>query len=421
MTIFQKMLLVPVLSLILYSGFIAYSYKEHQQSSDKIESIRDHYVPLLELVGANSQLFENLREVFKDAVLAGEAHWFINAKELKDEIESNLTQLAQYPDIVDQKELLKTQENFSFYYLNVKTLAEKMINSTRTISESADLIGDVELYHNATLKQFGHLKQSIQDRFRNTLDDTSHSLNKMLFWSMVISTSSMLFLIVVMLVVSISTRRSLLKMVVRMKELALGNTDFSRRLKRTNRDEIGLLIHWFNKLSDKLESDYKNIEKISITDKLTQLNNRTRTDSYFPQALAIAQEANTFIAAVLLDIDHFKLVNDNYGHLTGDKILKSLAALLKKHAQQHDFIARWGGEEFIIILKQTDATMAYERMNKLRAIIEKHKFPDIEQVTVSFGIALSIKNDNPESIMQRADKCLYEAKEKGRNCVVMES
>ncbi len=421
MTIFQKMLLVPVLSLLLYSGFIAYSYKEHQQSSDKIESIRDHYVPLLELVGANSQLFENLRDVFKDAVLASEAHWFKNATELKQKIENNLAQLAQYPDIVDPQELIKTQQNFSFYYLNVKTLAKKMIINQKTISDSPDLIHDVERYHNATLEQFGNLKRSIQDRFRSTLDETSHTLNQMLFWSMVISISSMVFLIVVMLVVSISTRRGLLKMVVRMKELALGNTDFSRRLKRKNRDEIGLLIHWFNKLSDKLESDYINIEKISITDKLTQLNNRTRTDNYFPEALVEAQDANTFIAAVLLDIDHFKLVNDNYGHLTGDKILKSLAVLLKNNAQQHDFIARWGGEEFIIILKRIDATSAYERMDKLREIIENHKFPDVDQVTVSFGLALSGKNDNPESIMQRADKCLYEAKEKGRNCVVMES
>ncbi len=421
MTIFQKMLLVPVLSLLLYSGFIAYSYKEHQQSSDKIESIRDHYVPLLELVGANSQLFENLRDVFKDAVLASEAHWFKNATELKQKIENNLAQLAQYPDIVDPQELIKTQQNFSFYYLNVKTLAKKMIINQKTISDSPDLIHDVERYHNATLEQFGNLKKSIQDRFRSTLDETSHTLNQMLFWSMVISISSMVFLIVVMLVVSISTRRGLLKMVVRMKELALGNTDFSRRLKRKNRDEIGLLIHWFNKLSDKLESDYINIEKISITDKLTQLNNRTRTDNYFPEALVEAQDANTFIAAVLLDIDHFKLVNDNYGHLTGDKILKSLAVLLKNNAQQHDFIARWGGEEFIIILKRIDATSAYERMDKLREIIENHKFPDVDQVTVSFGLALSGKNDNPESIMQRADKCLYEAKEKGRNCVVMES
>ena len=77
--------------------------------------------------------------------------------------------------------------------------------------------------------------------------------------------------------------------------------------------------------------------------------------------------------------------------------------------------------KFIIILNYIDAITAYERMNKLRSIIAKHNFPDIDKVTVSFGIALSKNNDTPDKLMARADKCLYEAKEKGRNCVVIES
>ncbi len=419
MTIFQKMLLVPVLALMLYSGFIIYSYFEHQQSSVRIESIRDHYVPLLEVVNANISLFEQLTDMFKDAVLAGESGWLKNTWKIKQEIEINLAKLGHHPEIVDLGELNKSREVFSRYYNHVELFANKMLNNEDALAQSGNLIQSVNHYHNATQEIFSNLKLSIKRRFSHNINHAIDSLNKMLFWSMVISFFSMSFLIVVMLKVSLSTRRSLHQVVVRMKDLALGKSDFSRRLIRDNKDELGQLIYWFNKLSDKMEQDYVNLETISITDKLTQLNNRTRTDAYFPMALQEAKDKHTVLAAVLLDIDHFKSVNDNYGHLTGDKILQSLAGILKQHAQQHDFVARWGGEEFIIVIKHCTAQQAQEKMNKLRVIIAQHKFPDVGQVTVSFGIALSRSSDTPEEIMERADKCLYKAKEQGRNCVVL--
>ncbi len=413
------MLLVPILALMLYSGFIVYGYFEHQKSSERIESIRDHYVPLLEAVNANITLFEQLTVLFKDAVLAGESGWLTNTPAIKQQIEMNLAKLGHHPDIVDLVELNKSKETFSRYFNHVELFANKMLNNQNALTQSGNLIEAVNQYHNATVAQFSSLKLSIKHRFSHNINQTIDSLNKMLFWSIVISFSSMSFLMFVMLKVSLSTRHSLHQVVVRMQELALGKSDFSRRLTRDNKDELGQLIYWFNQLSNKMEQDYINLETISITDKLTQLNNRTRTDAYFPQALQEAKDNNTPVAAVLLDIDHFKSVNDNYGHLTGDKILQSLASILKQYAQQHDFVARWGGEEFIIIIKHCTAQQAFEKMEKLRTVIADHDFPDVSKVTVSFGIALSRNTDTPETLMERSDKCLYQAKEQGRNCVVV--
>ena len=82
-------------------------------------------------------------------------------------------------------------------------------------------------------------------------------------------------------------------------------------------------------------------------------------------------------------------------------------------------MGRWGGEEFIIILPNTPASQAFKKMEKLRKNIEKFIFPDVEQVTVSFGLAMARENDSSDNIMQRADECLYKAKEQGRNCVVI--
>jgi len=419
MTIFQKMLFVPVLSLLLYFVFIIYSYSEHQQSSEKIESIRDNYLPLLEIVHQNTQLFEDLREKFKDAVLAGESNWIKNTLLMKQRVESNLLKLEAYPEIVDLYQLQKTRENFRNYYDNASALAKNILQDEKALSQTGDIINNVERYHNDTLLQIKSLRESIDMRFRQIIDETSYSLNKMIFWSIVISIVSMMFIMVVMLLVSLSTRKSLHEVVIRMKELALGGSDFSQRLERKGKDELGLLIYWFNKLSDKLEQDYVDLETISITDKLTQLNNRTRTDVFFPKALAKAQQRKQPLCAVLLDIDFFKKINDNYGHLVGDKILQDLAGILKEHAEQHDFVGRWGGEEFIIILPNTPASQAFKKMEKLRKNIEKFTFPDVEQVTVSFGLAMARENDSSDNIMQRADECLYKAKEQGRNCVVI--
>ena len=332
MTIFQKMLFVPVLSLLLYFVFIIYSYSEHQQSSEKIESIRDNYLPLLEIVHQNTQLFEDLREKFKDAVLAGESNWIKNTLLMKQRVESNLLKLEAYPEIVDLYQLQKTRENFRNYYDNASALAKNILQDEKALSQTGDIINNVERYHNDTLLQIKSLRESIDMRFRQIIDETSYSLNKMIFWSIVISIVSMMFIMVVMLLVSLSTRKSLHEVVIRMKELALGGSDFSQRLERKGKDELGLLIYWFNKLSDKLEQDYVDLETISITDKLTQLNNRTRTDVFFPKALAKAQQRKQPLCAVLLDIDFFKKINDNYGHLVGDKILQDLAGILKEHA-----------------------------------------------------------------------------------------
>ena len=420
MTIFQKMLLVPVLSLILYFVFIFYSYSEHQQSSEKIESIRDNYLPLLAIVHENTQLFEDLREKFKDAVLAGESNWIKSTLLIKQRVESNLLKLQEYPEIVDLYQLQKTRENFQHYYLNASALAKSILMDEKSFSHTEDIISNVERYHNDTLLQIKSLRESIDIRFRQIINETSYSLNAMIFWSVVISLLSMIFITMVMLFVSFSTRKNLHEVVIRMKELALGGSDFSQRLERNAKDELGVLIYWFNKLSDKLEQDYVNLENVSITDKLTQLNNRTRTDAFFPKALAEALKSNQPLCAVLLDIDFFKAINDNHGHLAGDKILQCLASLLKESADQHDFVGRWGGEEFIIILPNTSAKQAFKKMEQLRETIAQFSFPDVPQVTVSFGLAMAQHGDDTDSIMARSDKCLYKAKEQGRNCVVID-
>lgn len=417
MTIFQKMIAVPVLALFLFSGFLIYSYTKYQHTSVKIEEIRDHYLPLLAIANNNSHLFNEISTNLKDAVLAGEPDWLSQINEKSAQIEHNLLQLMQNPTLINQAKIAALQQSFSLYYQNAFLLAESVIKNQENLLADDNLMQNVERYHQATKIQFLQLQQDIEASFRTTVDETNEVINQLLFVGATIAITIMTFLLTITLAVSISTRRSVEIVINRMKSLALGNTDFSQRLSYKKRDELGYLIHWFNKLSDKLEQDYKTVETISITDKLTQLNNRSRTDSFLPKALANTKINQSQLALIMLDIDHFKKINDTYGHLVGDNVLKSFAEILKDSAREHDFIARWGGEEFIMILPDTGKDTAKVIAEQIRKKVELTYFPEVNTLTISLGVAISTGTDAPNNLIKQADDCLYQAKERGRNCV----
>lgn len=418
MTIFQKMLAVPVLALFLYAGFLFYSFNQYQQMTDKVATLREQYLPLLDIVNDNAYLFNQIRSNFKDAVLADEPLWLPNTAQHKQTIEKNLQRLLQHGDLVDAKAVSTLQQSFNQYYGNAERLATSMLNDQDSVIADDILVQNVGRYHNEAQEHFTELKLSINNSFRQMLDDTSQVMNRLLLVGSVMSMVIVVIILTVTVLVSVSTRRSVYQVITRMRSFALGSTDFSRRLQRKNKDELGYLIYWFDKLSDKLEQDYKVLETVSITDALTQLNNRCRTDVYLPQALAQAQQQQQQIALIMLDIDHFKAINDNYGHLVGDAVLTHFASILKQQAREHDFLARWGGEEFILILPDADYASAREYAEQLRRKVLQHEFDTVGHLSASFGIAISQPLDKAITLVKKADDCLYEAKKRGRNCVV---
>lgn len=418
MTIFQKIILVPILSLILYGSFITYSYFEQQKSTLKIIELRDDYAPTLQIVNENIGLFDKLRDAFKDAVLASELIWLTDTLAIKKQIEANLTLIEKRPNIVEKTKVIQIRNDLQLYYNSAKNLAEKLLKDKGEWSVDEKSIQDVENYLNISSQHFVSLRRDTQHAFSQILNETNKLQSNLLFWGSIISVSSMLLLIIVTFTISLTTRRSMYLIIKRTKSLALGSTDFSQRLERTNKDELAELVYWYNKLSDKLEADYIQLKTIAITDKLTQLNNRTRTDQFLPAALAESQSNNIPLIIAILDIDHFKQVNDTYGHLVGDTVLQYFANALKNRAKEHDYISRWGGEEFLLIWSNIDSDSAYIKAEQLRKTIQDIDFPEVGKITTSIGLALAEKNDTTQTLISRADNNLYKAKEQGRNCVI---
>lgn len=164
-------------------------------------------------------------------------------------------------------------------------------------------------------------------------------------------------------------------------------------------------------------TDKKTIEKLSITDQLTTLYNRHYLEQAFTSEINRALRYKTDLSLIMVDIDHFKLVNDTYGHEVGDETLKSLADILKSYVRKTDIVGRWGGEEFIILAPNTNEDEAVIVAQKIRIAIENFEFKVVGHKTASFGISHYKDNDKREDFVNKADGALYRAKQQGRNRV----
>lgn len=165
----------------------------------------------------------------------------------------------------------------------------------------------------------------------------------------------------------------------------------------------------------------KEAERKAVTDKLTGLFNRTIIDNLVEIEYERSKRTGKPISIILFDIDHFKKINDTYGHDKGDYVLKTIAQISKKTLRKSDYIIRWGGEEFLIILPETDLKGAINVAEKIRTNVENFYFKDIGRVTVSLGVAQIKTNENIDSAIKRGDEALYLAKNKGRNRVEFSS
>jgi len=175
-----------------------------------------------------------------------------------------------------------------------------------------------------------------------------------------------------------------------------------------------------------LKTQLEDVRKESLTDGLTSVSNRKAFDLEIAAALEEARRTGKPVSLVMCDIDHFKKFNDTWGHQTGDQVLKLVANCLSENVKGRDMVARFGGEEFVIVLRQTsldDATLLAEQIRgyvQSKHLVKKSSGDVLGLLTVSMGVASSADFDSAASLIQRADVCLYRAKNTGRNRVVNE-
>ena len=179
------------------------------------------------------------------------------------------------------------------------------------------------------------------------------------------------------------------------------------------------VLEMFEHTVTKAKAETKRIYEDSIRDHLTNLFNRKKFDEILLEEISYSKSKNTPLSMILLDIDNFKNINDNYGHDVGDEVLIIFSSIIKKHIRGSDIVARWGGEEFVILMPKSTKKNSFIKSEQIRLDIQNYTFEKIGQITCSFGISQMKKDDDSSSIFNRADKALYLSKKNGKNMVTV--
>jgi len=184
-----------------------------------------------------------------------------------------------------------------------------------------------------------------------------------------------------------------------------------------NFQHIGQIQAEKDRLLNMKEAEARQLQTLSHTDFLTGLYNRHKLDAVLANAIVESRERERPFGIILLDVDHFKQVNDKYGHQAGDALLKEMATLLKGNIRDADVVGRWGGEEFLVISPDNHEQGTLSLAEKLRSVVASHAFPVVNAKTISLGASNFRDGDTTESLIERCDEALYRAKHHGRNRV----
>ncbi len=192
--------------------------------------------------------------------------------------------------------------------------------------------------------------------------------------------------------------------------------DQNEKLRRMNAELESLVAARTQELVEKNQQ----LEILSVTDKLTGLFNRRKLDEEMEEELSRSRRYAMQLAIIMIDIDHFKQVNDRHGHAAGDLVLAGVADILRGCTRDSDAIGRLGGEEFVVVCRHATLEGGMAAAENLRAAIAGHAFAGLDPITASFGVAASRDDDTVASLLGRADTALYRAKANGRNRVEVE-
>ena len=185
-----------------------------------------------------------------------------------------------------------------------------------------------------------------------------------------------------------------------------------------NRKMLAFMSHFIRVSEEELYTANQRLSQLASRDALTNLLNRREMERVLKEAVAYAQENKTPLSVILMDIDHFKGVNDTYGHDMGDKVILTVADAISHTIRGSDSGCRWGGDEFFIILAGASLAVAGRVGERIRRTVESSKMPFDRSVTVSVGVAaFDVERDNELQLFKNADEALYQAKKAGRNAV----
>ncbi|MCX6052555.1 MAG: bacteriohemerythrin [Campylobacterales bacterium] len=461
--------------LIAIQSYINVFQKDMLSLNNLRNDVKNKKISQIDAINAYSEIIKNILSITPqiaflniDGAVSSSISTLSSALHLKE----SLGQQRAYGTMIIEKknasrdeyvsfmQLLGTQKSFLYMFELTATQNETKTINTIFNSVTAKQISEYE--EKLKNSDFKNLNSEIWfDSFTRLIEDVKKFEDQLLYKindlidHRIISTIQNLFLWIVFNSVILAItffilytlKRSATKQIFQltdaMKDLASGGRSFRLSPIMINRDEIACMYDAYETTRQRLlKGDvftqlYKNkkdievknqqrenskLEEMAFIDPLTGTLNRRKFEEVSERELKYAMRYNHSLSFLMMDIDHFKNINDTYGHATGDEVLKHFAHICKSIARDIDIVARFGGEEFVIILRETDENGAYYFSERLRNEVYNSNIMVENQVikySVSIGIASLEDDKNAKTILQRADEALYEAKKDGRNRTVV--
>lgn len=185
-------------------------------------------------------------------------------------------------------------------------------------------------------------------------------------------------------------------------------------IKRIKQNDKYLFLAVITDISKEVNKLHE-LSQLAYYDKLTGIYNRRKFDEMLNIEYKITKRYNRHLSALFFDIDHFKKINDTYGHDIGDDVLSNLSSLVSQQIRETDIFARWGGEEFIVLLPETKSEEAIVVAQEIMDVLESYTFPEVNKVTISIGISSVNGKERVQTFLKRLDNALYKAKKEARN------
>ena len=260
----------------------------------------------------------------------------------------------------------------------------------------------------------------VTSNYKSSVDEKMVVINQTFIYLLFVIIFTVFIISIFIIIFSLKLLHPLELLIEGIKKITAGNLSFS--IKNVSDDEIGVVVDAFNHMTQKRKRVTEELEEMAIRDGLTGLYNHKFFYTSLEKEVARDDRYHNTVALLLIDIDHFKNVNDRYGHRAGDTILSALSQRIMTRARATDYVCRYGGEEIAVILIETNITEAQAIAEELRILIEKEPFL-IEDgryisITVSIGVSAYSEEAKDASMMvSNADNALYRAKENGRNRV----
>jgi diguanylate cyclase (GGDEF)-like protein len=404
-TLVKKLAIPVVIALILEAIFAIIVIQELKQVDLYTNNLQNSLIPNFEKSTTNITLLKKISENITYAVLSSDVDMLYETKESADIIKDNLQDLN----------VINIKSTFQEYYSCTVSESKKMIDSGKISNDEATLQKMMRLYINVE-KSFKNLDKNINHNISimmRLIRDTTQTIIYLILififiFSLIISAIS--YLIYNKINGNIEYLNSKLTQ-LQLKDSSISKSKSTNDILNDISKKIDITMFELNEL----EKEKQKAQKQAFQDQLTKLHNRHYLDKLFAKLIT---NDNDF-ALIILDIDHFKNVNDTYGHNIGDEVLIKFAKILQTSLREDDIVGRWGGEEFIIVVFSKDKNILLSIANKIKDNIENALFDSVGKITASLGISTHTKNSTIEDTIKKADIALYMAKESGRNKVTL--